>query len=260
MTCSPSQSAPCSPSSVGRERFRTQALELLRSLDLDLPADDLPPEQADAALATALMDAYRRTRDPLAFDGLVRWVSPQLRARLRSRLRRLRVGLDPDEVLQDTFVNIYRYPDRFQASRPGAFAAWSTTIADNAIRRQLRRTKRDQSVTLRDPEVLQASADVSAAEPSRQAESQEECAATASAMGVVLGAYLACYRELSERERFVLQMVEVKKTRYAELAGVLGIRPEALKMVVFRARKRLFERLGRALSPAAGPAPLVSVA
>ena len=104
MTCSPSQSAPCPSLSVERERFRTQAIELLRSLDLDLPADDLPPEQADAALATALMDAYRRTRDPLAFDGLVRWVSPQLRARLRSRLRRLRVGLDPDEVLQDTFV------------------------------------------------------------------------------------------------------------------------------------------------------------
>ena len=108
--------------------------------------------------------------------------------------------------------------------------------------------------------MLQASADVSAAEPSRQAENQEECAATASAMGVVLGAYLACYQELSERERFVLQMVEVKKTRYAELAGVLGIRPEALKMVVFRARKRLFERLGRALASSADAAPLATVA
>jgi len=41
----------------------------------------------------------------------------------------------------------------------------------------------------------------------------------------------------------VLQMVEVRRMRYAELAAVLGIRPEALKMVVFRARKRLYERM-----------------
>ncbi len=44
--------------------------------------------------------------------------------------------------------------------------------------------------------------------------------------------YLEAYRGLSEREQFVLQMVEVKGLRYAELAKVVGIRAEALKMVV----------------------------
>mgnify|MGYP000337793664 CR=1 FL=1 len=51
----------------------------------------------------------------------------------------------------------------------------------------------------------------------------------------------------SDRERFVLQMVEVRQTRYAELATVLGIRAEAIKMVVFRARKRIFDRIGQQL-------------
>nr|HET7859075.1 hypothetical protein [Caldimonas sp.] len=52
---------------------------------------------------------------------------------------------------------------------------------------------------------------------------------------------------LSERERFVLQMVEVRCMRYAALAAVLAIRPEALKMIVFRARKRIFDRTAQLL-------------
>ncbi|MCK5940780.1 MAG: sigma-70 family RNA polymerase sigma factor [Planctomycetes bacterium] len=194
------------------------------------------------------MDAFRKTGDAEAFDGLVRWAGPQLRARVRSRLRSLGAMLDPNEVWQDTIVNIYRYPDRFLASRPGAFAAWSSTIVDNAIRRHLRRTKRDLGVTLRDPELLQEQADESMREPSLQAETHEECLATASAFGLVLQAYLVAFHRLGERERFVLQMVEVRQMRYAELAKILGIRPEALKMVVFRARKRIHERLQQLLA------------
>jgi DNA-directed RNA polymerase specialized sigma24 family protein len=53
---------------------------------------------------------------------------------------------------------------------------------------------------------------------------------------------------LSERERFVLQMVEVRQMRYHELASVIGTRPEALKMVVFRARKRVYDRVSGMLS------------
>jgi DNA-directed RNA polymerase specialized sigma24 family protein len=64
----------------------------------------------------------------------------------------------------------------------------------------------------------------------------------------VLHAYLLAFERLSERERYVLQMVEVRRMRYAGLAQILGIRPEALKMVVFRARKRIHERLGNILS------------
>ena len=194
------------------------------------------------------MDCFRRTGDSDAFDGLVRWASPQLRARIRSRMRSLRVLLDPDEILQDTIVNIYRYPDRFLATRPGAFSAWSSTIVDNVIRRHLRRSKRDLSTTLRDPEVLQEQADTTVREPSMQAQNNEECRATASAYGVVLQAYLTAFHRLGDRERFVLQMVEVHTMRYAELAQILGIRPEALKMVVFRARKRVFDCLQRLLS------------
>ncbi|MGK0155148.1 MAG: RNA polymerase sigma factor (sigma-70 family) [Neolewinella sp.] len=250
MTCSPSHLASCSVAFSERERNRAQLISLLEKLGCDGPLDSADSATADAALATALMDSFRKTRDPEAYDGLVRWAGPHLRARVRSRLRSLGAMLDPSEVWQDTIVNIYRYPDRFLASRPGAFAAWSSTIVDNAIRRHLRRSKRDLGITLRDPETLQEQADTSMREPSMEAENNEECRATAAAFGVVLQAYLVAFQRLGERERFVLQMVEVRRMRYAELAQILGIRPEALKMVVFRARKRIHEHLGRLLSGA----------
>jgi RNA polymerase sigma factor (sigma-70 family) len=162
-------------------------------------------------------------------------------------LRTLGALLDPNEVWQDTIVNIYRYPDRFLAERPGAFAAWSSTIVDNAIRRHLRRTRHDSGVALRSPEVLQQQPAAAMREPSLAAEDRYQCVATAAAFGLVLQAYLIAFAGLGERERFVLQMVEVRRMRYSQLAQILGIRPEALKMVVFRARKRIHDRLQRLL-------------
>jgi RNA polymerase sigma factor (sigma-70 family) len=239
MTCSPSQTAPRADTSDGRERIRTRALAVLGLHGIAaLAAASTDEATRDAGIATSLMDLFRATGDREAFECLVQWAGPQLHARIRSRLRGMGSHFDANEVLQDTIVNIYRYPDRFLASRPGAFAAWSSTIVDNAIRRLLRRARTGPDVALSPTEVLCQQPDLHAAEPDQAAQDHEECVATMSAFGVLLGCYLAAYQTLSERERFVLQMVEVRQMRYAELATVLAIRPEALKMIVFRARNR----------------------
>lgn len=251
MTRSPSLSASRPDSGSERERIRTRACALL---DHDERRADPGDERAEAAIATQLMDLYRRTGDREAFDCLVRWVAPQLAARIRSRLRGLGARFDAQEILQDTIVNIYRYPDRFLASRPGAFAAWSSTIVDNAIRRQLRQRRQGPDVVLRAPEVLQEQADHDVRDPSQAIEEREQCREVSAAFALLLQCYLTAFQTLGERERFVLQMVEIRGMRYAELAAVLAIRPEALKMIVFRARKRLFERAGGLLHPEA-PVP-----
>jgi len=262
---SPSPSAPAAPPVPGRERIRTELEALLirvisqhpDALAADEPADR---DRADALLATRLMDAYRITRDGVAFDGLVQWAGPHLRARIRTRLRCCGVRLDPEEVWQDTIVNIFRYPDRFQASRPGAFAAWSSTIVDNVIRRQLRDARRGLPIAPRDPELLLEHIDEGAVDPGRHAADREDCRTAASAYCVVLQTYLHAYGRLSDRERLVLQLVEVDRLRYADAAKVVGGRPEALKMVVFRARKRLHAGIQRLLEgpraeAVAGPRP-----
>lgn len=261
MTCSPSQSALRPDPSVGRERIRSLAWQLLdRHVVAGAAAFAGDESSRDAALATSLMDAFRRTGDREVFECLVQWAGPQLHSRIRARLRGLGAVFDASEILQDTIVNIYRYPDRFLASRPGAFAAWSSTIVDNAIRRQMRRRRQGVDLALNAPEVLQEHADAGVREPSLVAQDQEECCATARAFSLLLHCYLAAFKTLSDREQFVLQMVEVRAMRYADLAAVLAIRPEALKMIVFRARRRIHDRIAGSLAAARPAAPVPAVA
>lgn len=245
MSCSTLSSVAPGCASLLPDRSRSQALGLLAEHGVavaDIPGYRPEPAVADAALATALMDLFRRTGDNRVFDCLVEVAGPMLLGRVRLRLRGLGQLCDPHEVLQDAFVNIYRYPDRFAANRPGAFAAWATTIVDNAIRRQLRR-RSGPPLALCATEVLSQHADRQAREPDQAAQDREECAAFASAFGLLLVGYQQAFLGLSPRERFVLDQVEVAGRRYADLAQQLAIRPEALKMVVFRARKRIFDRL-----------------
>ena len=203
------------------------------------------------ALATAVMDLFRRTGSRDVFEVLVRLCRDALRRRVRARVRFLGDRVDADELLQDAIINIYRYPDRFDACRPGAFKAWSSTIVDNAVRRHLRRTLTGPDVKLQPVELLAEEPDRIHRGPGAQAMESEAFEQVAAAYRLFLCFYLAAYQGLSERERFVLQMVETKGVRYAELALILRLRPEALKMVVFRARKRVLERVSSMLAAVA---------
>jgi hypothetical protein len=73
--------------------------------------------------------------------------------------------------------------------------------------------------------------------------------------------YLRFYRMLSEREQRAIQLVEVEGCSYRDAARLLGIKLENLKMVIFRARRkihrsmrRVFEGLPADLRPARDPA------
>ncbi len=209
--------------------------------------------RADAtdARATRLMARFRRTGSPAVFEELFRLTSAQLMRRVRQQVRFAGDNLDPHELLQDTFVNIFRYPDRFEPDRPGAFRAWATTIVDNTVRRHLRRSRTGVTLAFRPDEVLSQEPDVHSISPDRQAMDGEACRHLASAYSVILASYLVAFQQLSDRERCVLHAVEVAGVRYAELGGRLGLRPEAVKMIVFRARRRILERVARQLQLAA---------
>lgn len=244
MTCTPSDCVAMTAPIPVPDHDWSRAERVLAEHGRDamaVPGAD--PASYRSATATALMDLYRCTGSAEVFDVLIQVVGPALMARVRSRLRYLGAQYDPGEVLQDAIVNIYRYPDRFAASRPGAFAAWSSTIVDNTIRRQMRKSRSGIDMVLRPSDVLSQQADLHVREPAMVAEEREQCEQALTAFRLVLQFYLNAFLSLSERERFVLQMVEVRQLRYAELAQMLGIRPEALKMVVFRARKRIHDRV-----------------
>jgi RNA polymerase sigma factor (sigma-70 family) len=214
-----------------------------------LPA---PASAADRA-QTALMDRFRRTGSPRVFEALATLATPHLERRVKSRIRYLGGAIDPQEVLQDTLVNIFRYPDRFDGRRPSAFRAWSATIVDNTIRRHLRRALSGPDVQLQPVELLCNEPDAPSRGPEQRAIQSEACVEAIGAMRLLLGCYLAAYDALSPRERFALQMVEVDRVRYAALAELLGMRAEAVKMVVFRARRRIHERMSTMLKASTPP-------
>ena len=217
------------------------------------PPERAPRWRADAtdARATRLMARFRKTGSPAVFEELFKLTSAQLMRRVRQQVRFAGDHLDPHELLQDTFVNIFRYPDRFDPHRPGAFRAWATTIVDNTVRRHLRRARSGPDIALRTNDVLALEPDLHAPSPERHAIDDEACRSLAGAYGVILISYLLAYQQLTDRERCVLHAVEVAGLRYAELGERLGLRPEAVKMVVFRARRRILERVARQLQIAA---------
>ena len=69
--------------------------------------------------------------------------------------------------------------------------------------------------------------------------------------------YLRFYSMLSKRERKALQLIEVEERSYREAAEELGIKLENLKMVIFRARRKIHRSMRRVfdgLSPDCRPA------
>ena len=209
---------------------------------------ELPTSDLDREL-TFLMDQYRRTADRETFERIAKLGAPRLLERVRMRGHFCRGQIDPHEIVQDALVNIYLYPDRFDATRPGAFRAWSSMILDNVLRRWLK--KHHSGPRLHSAEWLVEAPDLHAQDPMEAVIECEEGEQDVRTWRVFLALYLRAYTMLSEKERFVLQMVEVHGKSYAALAAELGIRREALKMAVFRARRRLLDRLGGTLSQTA---------
>jgi RNA polymerase sigma factor (sigma-70 family) len=213
-------------------------------------------EELRDALSTRLMETFRRQTGRAAFGLLYELNSQHLLVQVAGRLRRYASKADPRDVLQEVFFNIYRYPHRFNAEREDAFRVWSAMIVRNTVLKHLRALGRGgrSEVPLEDlseqPEV-QAQSPLSGA---IERESKGECARV---YLVYLHLYLRFYSMLSDRERAALHLVEVQESSYRQAAEELGIKLENLKMVIFRARRKIHRSMRRVfdgLSPDCRPA------
>lgn len=208
-------------------------------------------EACQDLLNTTLMDVYRRTASSSAFALLYEMNAQRFFFWIVQRLRRTGFALDPADVLQEVFFNIYRYPHRFLADQADAFRHWTGRILRNTLLKQWRARSRSYGMERPDEE-LSERPDRTAASPMGEAilhESERTCSI---AYVLCLVHYLRAYRRLSLRERRALHLVEVKERSYREAAEVLGIRLENLKMVIFRARKKIFRSLNRMFATSEG--------
>jgi RNA polymerase sigma factor (sigma-70 family) len=207
-------------------------------------------------LSTRLMEAFRQSRGRGCFGLLYELNSQHLLVQVAGRLRRYASKADPRDVLQEVFFNIYRYPHRFNSEREDAFRVWSAMIVRNTVLKHLRSQGRGGRTEV--PfEDLSDQPEMRPTSPLSGAIERESRTACLHAYFLILDKYLKFYGQLSSRERTALHRVEVEDFSYREAAEELGIKLENLKMVIFRARRKIFRAMRRefdGMSPDCRPA------
>lgn len=178
--------------------------------------------------------------DQLAIAKLLATYHPKLHARAKVRMDpALQVRLEPEDILQDVYIQVLHERDRFEDRGTESFLNWVCKILDNklidarrAARRQVRDVEREVSIgpsagtgsywNLLD----QIFADASS--PSGQIRGDE-----------AIGAMLACLSNLSEAHRQVLQLRFLQGMPVGEVAGHLHKSDAAIVALSRRALEAL---------------------
>lgn len=219
----------------------------LHGLSSGADADELENE-----IGTRLMALYRDTRSEELFEALYCFSRDSVLRWIQSLLRKGSGQLDPVELLQDTFVNVYRYPKSFRDEHSGSFRVWVRTIAGNIVRRA---SGRGSALSFQElPEGLREPADETI-NPELQADLGEQSERLREAWMLFLVHYAEAWSRLSDRDRRALHLVEVLDLSYERAGAELGVKRSNMKMIVFRSRKRIAARMRQAMRPAPLEAP-----
>jgi RNA polymerase sigma-70 factor (ECF subfamily) len=198
-------------------------------------------------IGTGLMALFRDTRDPGVFEALYAFSRASVLVWIRGLLGRQPGSLDAQELLQDTFVNVYRYPKAFRDEHGGSFRVWVRTIAGNAVRRAVkRRARRRVEEGGEVPSELQDGG----AGPAQVIEDDEARRRLRGAWMLFLMHYGRAWSNLSQRDRRTLHLVEVEGLSYEEAGRVLAVGRSNLKMIVFRSRRRIARHMRAAMASA----------
>lgn len=201
---------------------------------------------------TRLMEAFEKTGNGAIFALLYELNQQGFLYAIQNRIRAYRGLLEAYDVLQDVFVNIYRYPHRFDGEKPEAFRHWTNTIIRNTVLKHLRSTGRPFRLELVG-ETLAERVDDRIETPLHESMDHEDAAEVSRAYLLTLAFYLSAYTELSRREQNALQLVEVEGLGYRDASMLLGIKVENLKMVIFRARRKMYRSMRRRFAAAGVP-------
>ena len=193
------------------------------------------------------MTAARRG-DPVALAKLLATFHPRLRARVEARMEAaLKAKSEPEDILQETYLEVFRRIDGFQDRGPDAFVNWVLTILDHKLidaRRALHRRVRDvdREVPAMPPGATQSYwnlldhlyADTNT--PSRAVRKDE-----------AVTALQACIAQLSESHEEIIRLRFLEGRTVGEVAGLIDKTEAAVVALTKRALGALrtaMERLG----------------
>jgi len=190
--------------------------------------DDTEDKRLMAALAAG---------DDLALNRLMqRWQRP-VRAFV---LRTIALEADADDLVQETFVRVYRHRARYEPK--SRFSTWLFTIAVNLCRNHAEKMGR------RATEPLDAPADPTTGEASsrpREHASPEPGPADEALRRERADAVRTAIRELPDDLRTAVILFEYQHLSHADIAAIARTTPKAIETRLYRARATLRERLAR---------------
>ncbi len=189
------------------------------------------------------MAIFRDTGSNVAFEALYRCSQRALLGWIVRLLAGAGQAGDAAELMQDTYVNVYRYAGGFREGTGHSFRGWARTIAVNVVRRARRR----RALFLQEMPM-------GVGEPADQRAGPELCALVGEerqnlgrAWSILLMFYAQAFHQLSPRDREALTMVEVEGLSYAQAGERLGVGRSNMKMIMFRSRKRIRAHMQRAM-------------
>jgi RNA polymerase sigma-70 factor (ECF subfamily) len=176
-----------------------------------------------------------RTGDSAAFNQLVL----AYRRRILATISRL-IGRpeDVEDVAQEVFVRLYYSLDQLRTAE--VFEPWLYRLTINASYDYLRRVKRRRESRMADLSEQQVLAADSLAGGKQQRDDAEKSR--------VREFMDALFQHVSEQDRLLLTMKEVEGLSLKELEEIYGIKENALKVRLFRARQRVLKAYQTALA------------
>lgn len=205
------------------------------------------PNRRRDALSTSLMKEYRDSGSKEAFALLYELNYNDFQRRIYHHLRRVYNPVDVADILQEVFFNVYRYPFNFKPNQSTAFRNWTHTIIRNTVLKHSRRAQRDRVLPIEvsegesDETLLVDPVDEQVHTPCEISIEKEEADDLRRAWILYLHLYQEAFRCLAPREKRVLHLTEVEQLSYKEIAAQVGGRPENMKMIVFRARQKIYK-------------------
>ncbi len=179
---------------------------------------------------TRVRDLVERARngDPQAFAELFEHLRQHLLATIRRRLSpAIRQRVDPEDVLQDTFVRGLHSLSRFEWQGDDSFRRWIEAVATHVTLDVVRHQGRRKALRIdRDLEG-------DGAPPSRALRRQERRERLQNAL-----------RTLSPDHRTVLELSRMEGLSIREIADRMGRSESAVKNLLLRATRKLRESFG----------------